>query len=103
MKRIDKIKQIGNIFLSQSNSQAGRVYDKYGICPTLDCSNGGGGIGNPKLSLPMRRTDKIVKVGYVWSSRHNGIVLDSCGLSPCLCVGQHSGVEPKIRIIYETD
>ena len=52
--------------------------------------------------LLMKRTDKIIVVGYVWNSRQNGMVLDVCGISPCLSVGQHSGVEPKIMVVYET-
>ncbi len=51
----------------------------------------------------MKRTDKIIAVGYVWNSRQNGIVLDVRGVSHCFTVGQHSGVEPKIRVIYETE
>jgi len=51
----------------------------------------------------MKRTDKIVVVGYVWNSRQNGMVLDIRGVSPCFTVGQHSGVEPKIKVVYETD
>lgn len=50
----------------------------------------------------MRQTDRIVIVGNVWNSRQNGIVLDVRGVSPCLSVGQHSGVEPKIMVVYET-
>ena len=41
MKRIDKVIQIGYLFFSDSNSQAGRVYDKCGISPTLDSHKGG--------------------------------------------------------------
>ncbi len=51
----------------------------------------------------MKRTDKIVIAGYVWESRQNGIVLDVSGVSPCIAVGQHSGVEPKIKVVYEVD
>ena len=41
-------------------------------------------------------------MGYVWKSQQNGAVYDIQGLSPCLSVGQHSGVEPKImEIVYE--
>lgn len=36
----------------------------------------------------------------VWRSRQNGMVYDPSGLAPCLCVGQHGGLEPKI-IVYE--
>lgn len=39
-------------------------------------------------------------VGQVWKSRQNGMVYDPKGIAPCLCVGNHSGVEPKI-IVYE--
>lgn len=53
--------------------------------------------------LLMKRTDKIVIVGYVWQSRQNGMVLDIRGVSPCFTVGQHSGVEPKIKVVYEVD
>ena len=58
---------------------------------------------SPKSLLPMKRTDKIIAVGYVWNSRQNGIVLDVRGVSHCFTVGQHSGVEPKIMVIYETE
>ena len=51
----------------------------------------------------MRKTDRIVIVGNVWNSRQNGMVLDIRGVYPCLSVGQHSGVEPKIRVVYEVD
>lgn len=50
----------------------------------------------------MKRTNRIVIVGSVWNSKQNGIVLDVRGVSPCFTVGKHSGVEPKIRIVYET-
>lgn len=36
----------------------------------------------------------------VWKSQQNGWVYDPNGIAPCLSVGQHSGVEPKI-IVYE--
>lgn len=35
-------------------------------------------------------------VGKVWRSSQNGMVYDPEGVSPCICVGCHSGVEPKI-------
>lgn len=50
----------------------------------------------------MKRSDRIIVIGFVWSSRQNGIVLDVMGVAPCFTVGQHSGVEPKIRVVYET-
>ena len=39
-------------------------------------------------------------VGQIWKSRQNGMVNDPNGIAPCICVGNHSGVEPKI-IEYE--
>ena len=39
-------------------------------------------------------------VGQIWKSKQNGNVYDPEGISPCLCVGKHAGVEPKI-IEYE--
>lgn len=50
----------------------------------------------------MKRSDRIVVVGEVYRSRQNGIVIDVCGVSPCLAVGQHFGVEPKIKVVEET-
>lgn len=47
------------------------------------------------------RSDKAKLAGYVWNSRQNGGVYYTDALSPCLVVGTHSGVEPKILIIYE--
>lgn len=37
-------------------------------------------------------------VGQIYRSRQNGAVYDPMGLAPCLCVGAHSGVEPKIIV-----
>lgn len=48
--------------------------------------------------------NRIVILGYVWKSQQNGAVYDVGGVSPCLNVGQHSGVEPKImEIVYECE
>lgn len=41
--------QIGYLFFTDSNSQAGRVYDRYGISPTIDCGKGGN--RQPKVSV----------------------------------------------------
>ena len=49
----------------------------------------------------MKRYDRIVIVGSVYQSRQNGVVLSVQGISPCFVVGQHSGVESKIRVVYE--
>ena len=40
--------------------------------------------------------------GQIWRSKQNGKVYDPDGLSPCICVGHHAGVEPKI-IGYDDD
>ena len=40
-------------------------------------------------------------VGQIWKSKQNGMVYDPDGLAPCLCVGNHSGVEPKIILRQE--
>lgn len=39
-------------------------------------------------------------VGKIYKSQQNGMVYDPNGIAPCLCVGCHSGVEPKI-VVYE--
>lgn len=49
----------------------------------------------------MKRSDKILVVGYVWNSCQNGMVINVRGVSPCFTVGCHSGVEPKIRVVNE--
>ena len=41
-------------------------------------------------------------VGKIWKSQQNGMVYDPNGIAPCICVGCHSGVSPKI-IEYETE
>lgn len=47
---------------------------------------------------------RIKILGYIWKSRMNGAVYDVDGICPCLTVGQHSGVEPKImEARYERD
>lgn len=54
----------------------------------------GGGMEQPPLS--------VLTIGQIWKSRQNGMVYDPEGISPCLCVGNHSGVSPKI-IEYKKD
>ena len=49
------------------------------------------------------RTNKIVVIGNVWVSKQNGMVYEPNGIAPTLTCGCHVGVEPKIRVIYETD
>lgn len=46
--------------------------------------------------LPLR----CVIVGQVYRSQQNGMVYDPNGIAPCICVGHHAGVEPRI-IVYE--
>lgn len=50
----------------------------------------------------MRRNEKIPVEVYVYASRQNGVVLNVNGVCPCLGVGCHSGVEPKVMMIHET-
>ena len=40
-------------------------------------------------------------VGQIWKSRQNGMVYDPNGIAPCLCVGHHAGVEPKIIVMQD--
>lgn len=51
------------------------------------------------ILLPMNEI-KCLIVGQIYKSRQNGMVYDPQGVCPCLCVGNHSGVEPKI-ILYD--
>ena len=46
--------------------------------------------------------NRIIIYGYVYASNQNGVVHDTRGVCQCLGVGCHGGVEPKIRIVYET-
>lgn len=39
---------------------------------------------------------RCLVVGMIWKSRQNGMVYDPDGIAPCLTVGNHGGVEPKI-------
>lgn len=45
---------------------------------------------------------RVKVVGQIWKSQQNGMVYDPCGVAPTICVGHHSGVEPKF-IEYEKD
>ena len=47
-----------------------------------------------------QRPSSVLVTGQIWKYRQNGMVYDPEGIAPCLCVGNHSGVEPKI-IEYE--
>lgn len=49
------------------------------------------------------RQSSIVIEGWVYASRQNGVVVSPDGLSPCLGVGCHSGVETKILLKYESE
>lgn len=54
--------------------------------------------GQTLLEQPL--LSRCLVVGQIWKSKQNGMVYDPEGVAPCLCVGNHSGVEPKI-IEYE--
>lgn len=43
-----------------------------------------------------------LRLFQIWKSQQNGWVYDPDGISPCLNVGHHAGVEPKI-IVYDKD
>lgn len=47
-----------------------------------------------------QRPSQCLIAGQVWKSKQNGKVYDPDGIAPCICVGHHAGVEPKI-IEYE--
>lgn len=58
-----KVKQIGQIYDNPHNSQAGRIYDKEGISPTLDVM--GGGNRQPKVVVAALRGRKDKDGKYV--------------------------------------
>lgn len=41
---------------------------------------------------------KIIPIAQIWKSEANGLVYHRGGLSPTICCGQHSGVQPKINV-----
>lgn len=47
-----------------------------------------------------QQESSVLTIGQIWKSRQNGMVYNPEGIAPCLCVGNHSGVEPKI-IVYD--
>lgn len=49
------------------------------------------------------RQSRIIIEGWVYNSQQNGVVVGTDGVSPCLGVGCHSGVETKIALRYESD
>ena len=47
---------------------------------------------------------KTEPIGKIYkTSEQNGWVYWINGVSPCICVGAHGGVEPRIILIYEDD
>ena len=40
---------------------------------------------------------KIIPIAKIWKSEANGWVYHSVGVSPAICCGAHSGVQPKIN------
>lgn len=49
----------------------------------------------------MQKMNKIIRLGSWSNSSANGGVYSIDGISPTLCVGCHSGVEPKILIVKD--
>ena len=43
-------------------------------------------------------SSRCIVIGQIYKSQQNGMVYDIDGIAPCLCVGNHSGVEPKIMV-----
>ena len=54
MRHLNYVRQIGYLFFTDSNSQAGRVYDANGLSPTIVCN--GGGHKQPKV-IVVNETD----------------------------------------------
>ena len=52
------------------------------------------------MKIEVTELFNIVSTGN-WASPQRGRIYSKEGLSPTLCCGAHSGVEPKIIIIYE--
>lgn len=65
-------------------------------------NRGGYALVSEQRTSGCRKSLKCIVVGQIWKSQQNGMVYDPRGLSPTICVGHHSGVEPKI-IEYEKD
>lgn len=99
MRRTSVIRNVGECIQSEVFAQ-----------PLTRCR---GGVESRRLPSSSKLSDGICcatarfstirVVGWVYESRQNGAVFDVRGLAPCLSVGCHSGVEPKIGIVYETD
>jgi len=71
-----------------------RVYDQYGICPTINTMSGGN--RQPKIMISNEsnlKSDKSIILGKINSSQ-DGIVFDVNGISQCLSAGH--GNSPKI-------
>ena len=69
-------------------------------CGLRGCHSGGTPRASGQPISAFQKSSKCLIAGKVWKSQQNGFVYDPCGVAPCLCVGHHSGVEPKI-IEYE--
>jgi len=71
-----------------------RVYDQYGICPTINTMSGGN--RQPKIMISNEsnlKSDKSIILGKINNSQ-DGIVFDVNGISQCLSAGH--GNSPKI-------
>lgn len=44
---------------------------------------------------------RIILIGRIWKSEANGWVYHRGGVSPTICCGAHSGVQPKIMEVCE--
>lgn len=48
------------------------------------------------MKMTINTPPEVIIVGQVYRSKQNGMVYDANGVCPCICVGRHSGVEPRI-------
>lgn len=104
-KVIAEARRIGGLFdTDNSKHQAGAVWDKDGIAPTLDTMQGG--YRQPSIVEHKKEEttpNEINQVGNIvdtgnWDNPQRGGVYDSDGVSPSLnCVGG-GGLEPKIVV-----
>jgi hypothetical protein len=57
MKRMMSVKKIGNLFGATGGSFAGNIYDRRGLCPTINCA--GGGWREPMIIEEYEGSDKV--------------------------------------------
>ena len=79
-----ELKRLGGLYDTEEEThQAGSIYDKEGLSPTLDCSNGGGH-RQPII------VDKVVTLGNCGNGHHSKDVSSVEGVMPTLTTGNHN-------------